>query len=63
MLKNRLDPLELERIVTLKEASRLSSESVYTLRKRHADKIIRLSPARIGMRVKDALMLKEGEAA
>jgi hypothetical protein len=52
-----LTSLELERIVSLQEASRLSSESVDTLRRRHRDKIIQLSPRRQGMRVKHALML------
>lgn len=53
-----ISAIELERIVTLAEASRLSSESVDTLRRRHADKIIQLSPRRQGMRVKHALMLE-----
>jgi hypothetical protein len=52
-----LTPLELARIVTLEEASRLSSESIDTLRRRHADKIINLSPRRVGMRVRDVLRL------
>jgi hypothetical protein len=52
-----LSSIELERIVTLKEAARLSSESIDTLRRRHRDKIIQLSPRRQGMRVKHALML------
>lgn len=59
---SELTPLELERIVTLEEASRLSSESVDTLRRRHADKIIKLSPRRVGMRVRDALRLGNKKA-
>jgi hypothetical protein len=50
---------ELDRIVELPEASRLSSLSVDTIKRRHADKLIKLSPRRIGMRVRDALMLSE----
>jgi hypothetical protein len=52
-----LSSLELERIASLDEASRLSSLSEDTLVRRHGDKIIKLSPRRSGMRVRDALML------
>jgi hypothetical protein len=54
-------PVELNRIVSLAEASRLSSLSVDTLRDRFPEKIVRLSPKRTGMRVGHALMLKNGE--
>jgi hypothetical protein len=53
----QLSPLELNRIVSLDEASRLSSLSTDNLRENHADKIIPLSPKRYGMRVGHALML------
>jgi hypothetical protein len=49
--------VELLRIVSLQEAARLSAMSPDTLKRRHADKIITLSPRRLGMRVRDALML------
>jgi hypothetical protein len=49
--------IELHRIVDLKEAVRLSGMSLDTLKRRHADKIIQLSPRRRGMRVRDALQL------
>jgi hypothetical protein len=49
--------LELHRIVSLQEASRLSGMSPDTLKRRHAAKIIQLSPRRLGMRVRDALQL------
>jgi hypothetical protein len=49
--------LELQRIITLQEASRLSGMSLDTLKRRHSDKIIQLSPRRLGMRVRDALRL------
>jgi hypothetical protein len=49
--------LELHRIVDLREAVRLSGMSLDTLKRRHADKIIELSPRRRGMRVCDALQL------
>jgi hypothetical protein len=48
---------ELNRIVSLPEAARLRGVSVDTL-KRHprlARKIIRVSPRRLGMRVRDAI--------
>ena len=50
-------PVELNRIVSLAEASRLSSLSVDTLRDQFPEKIVQLSPKRAGMRVGHALML------
>ncbi len=44
-------------IVTIGEASRLSSLSIDTLRRKHRSKFIQLSERRYGMRRKDALML------
>jgi hypothetical protein len=52
--------LELQRIVSLREASKLAGMSEDTLRRRHADKILTLSPRRRGMRLRHALMLPEG---
>jgi hypothetical protein len=49
--------LELECIITLDQASELSSESKDTIKRNHPDKIIRLSKRRLGMRVRDALRL------
>jgi hypothetical protein len=49
--------LELQRIVTMVEGARLAGVSLDTLKRRHADKIIRLSPRRRGIRIGDALML------
>ena len=48
---------ELDRILSLQEAAKVSSLSVWTWRKQHADKIIQLSPYRRGVRLRDALML------
>jgi len=53
----QLTPLELNRIITLDEASRLSSLSKETLEDHYGDKIVPLSPKRKGMRVGDALMI------
>jgi hypothetical protein len=54
--------LELQRIITMEEGARLAGVSLDTLKRRHADKIIRLSPRRRGIRISDALMLKESAA-
>ncbi len=51
--------VELSRIVSLRQAARLAGISVDTIKRRHADKIIELSPRRRGMRLRDALMLSE----
>ena len=50
-------PVELLRIVEPHEAERLSGVSWDTLKRRHADKIVRMSERRVGMRVGHALML------
>jgi excisionase family DNA binding protein len=49
--------LDLERLLSLKEAANVSSLSKDSLKRNHADKIIRLGPRRLGMRARDALML------
>jgi hypothetical protein len=46
-----------DRVVTLAEASRLSSLSIDTLRRKHRNKFVQLSERRFGMRKRDALML------
>jgi hypothetical protein len=56
-------PVELNRIVSLAEASRLSSLSVDTLRDQFSEKIVQLSPKRAGMRVGHALMLRPNKSA
>ena len=56
----KLSPeLELERIVTLQQAEKISTISVDGQKRHHRDKIIQLSPKRLGMRLKDALMLRK----
>jgi len=52
-----LTPLELNRIVRLSEAGRLCGLSEDSLRRNHRDKLIRLGPRAIGMRVGHALHL------
>jgi hypothetical protein len=49
--------IELQQIISLKEAAKLQGSSVDTIRRRQSDKIIRVSPRRVGMRVRDALLV------
>jgi hypothetical protein len=58
-LLTMVPPIDLLRIVEMEEAERLSSLSVDTLLREHADKVIKLSSRRNGMRVVHALMLRE----
>jgi hypothetical protein len=51
--------IHLMRIVSIRQAADLAGVNEATLRKQYADKIIRISPGRIGMRVRDALLLGE----
>lgn len=50
---------ELDRIITLQEAEKVSSLSVDSLKRHHRDKLVELSPRRWGIRLRDALMLGE----
>ena len=55
----KLSPdLELQRIITLQEAEKISSLSSDSWKRHHSDKIIEMSPRRLGVRLRDALMLK-----
>jgi len=53
--------LELQRVLPLREVERITSLSIDTLKRRHADKIKTLSPRRSGMKLKDALQIASGE--
>jgi hypothetical protein len=55
-------PVELLRIVEPDEAARLSTLSWDTIKRRHKEKIVRLSERRVGIRVGHALMLSKKEA-
>ena len=57
-----LSPVERLRIVSMTEAARLSSLSVESILRHHADLVIDLSPRRKGMRLQDALSLSEQPA-
>jgi hypothetical protein len=48
---------ELDRIITLQEAEKISSLSVDSWKREHPDKIIKLSTRRLGIRLRDALKL------
>jgi hypothetical protein len=52
-----LSKVERERIASIQEAARLRGVSPDTLKRTDADKIIQVGPRRLGMRVRDALML------
>ena len=56
-LAHRQERDDLDRIVPLKEAAKMRGVSVDTLRRTDRDKFIGLSDNRLGMRVRDALML------
>jgi hypothetical protein len=53
--------LELERIVLLEEAERITTLSPDTLKRRYAPCIVRLSPRRVGMKLRHVLAIASGE--
>jgi hypothetical protein len=56
--KFKLPPaLELERIISLQEAEKVSDLSPDSWKRHHGDKLVKLSPRRLGVRLKHALML------
>jgi hypothetical protein len=50
---------ELNRILSLAQAAEVSSLSPDTIKRRHPDKLVHLSPRRLGVRLRDALMLSD----
>lgn len=58
-----LDPLELRKIITLERVTELTTLSEDSLKRHHADKIRRLGPRRLGMRLADALAIGTPEAS
>jgi hypothetical protein len=50
-------PQEWLRVITMGEAEKLTSLSADTLKRRYADRIIQLSPRRLGMRFGHAIQL------
>jgi hypothetical protein len=53
--------IELQRIVSLAKAAELTDLSVDTLRRRHSHLIRRLSPRRLGMRLRDVLAIGQAQ--
>jgi hypothetical protein len=53
--------LELERVLPLPEVEKITSLSHDSLKRRHRNKIVRLSPRRVGMKLRDALAIASGE--
>jgi hypothetical protein len=51
--------LELERIISLQEAGKISNLSPDSWKRHHRDKLVELSPRRLGVRLRDALMLRK----
>ena len=49
--------LRLEQVVGLPEAAQLTSLSIDTLKRRYPDFIIRLSPRRLGIKLRDVLAI------
>jgi hypothetical protein len=49
---------ELDRIISLEQVEEVSTLSPESIKRHHADKLVRLSPNRVGMRLRDALFLK-----
>ena len=60
---DHLSLVERLRIISLPEAARLSGISEDGLRRHFADKLIRISPRRVGMRLCDALLLPSDTTA
>jgi hypothetical protein len=53
--------LELERILPMPEVEEITSLSIDSLKRHHKDKIVNLSPRRLGMKLKHALAIANGE--
>ena len=51
--------LHTDRIISLQEAEQVSSLSPSSWKRNHPDKIVELSPRRLGVRLRDALLLKK----
>jgi hypothetical protein len=52
---------ELERVLDMAELEEFTSLSRDTIARRHADKIVRLSPRRLGMKLRNALAIVNGK--
>jgi hypothetical protein len=54
--------LELERVVSIAEAEQITSLSRDALQRHYREKIVRLSPRRVGMRLRDVLAIANSGA-
>jgi hypothetical protein len=58
--KTELPPdVMIRRVISLRQASEIAGVSIDTLKRRHGDKIIKLSVRRSGMRLRDVLAIGE----
>jgi hypothetical protein len=55
--------LEGERIISLREAAEIAGVSTDTLRRSHGHLVIRLSPRRVGIRLRDVLSIGQPQPA
>jgi hypothetical protein len=55
--------LEGERIISLHEAAEIAGVSTDTLRRRYGHLVIRLSPRRVGIRLRDVLSIGQPQPA
>jgi hypothetical protein len=55
--------LELERVLPLTEIEEITSLSPDSVRRHHRDKLIHISPRRLGMKLKDVLAITNGMPA
>ncbi len=63
-LRVQLSPeQELRKILPLEQVAEITNLARDTLKRRHADLILRLSPRRLGMRLSDALAIGERSTA
>lgn len=57
-VNNKLSEVELNRIAGPAESARLSGCCWETLKRTRPDKVIKISPRRVGMRLRDVLMIE-----
>jgi hypothetical protein len=53
--------LELERVLELPEVEEITSLSVDSIKRHHRDKLVNLSPRRLGMKLRNALAIANGD--
>jgi hypothetical protein len=53
--------LELERVLELPEVEEITSLSIDSIKRHHRDKLVNLSPRRLGMKMRNALAIANGE--